>query len=187
MQKAGERTYTVRELEHGDTIVGTVKDGSGMPLPDVTISDGAGKSVKTQQDGSFSLRGPRIWGGNDAYYLSIEKDGYLSQVLRPKPPVKAPLSIVLEQQPALTGKVVGPDGRVVSQFTVVAGPGLEPLAWCCSSQTVAEPSGRFSVRVRTDFGYRSNGKVWMAVKRPDMQCGRLCPTHGEAARRLRCN
>jgi hypothetical protein len=166
-QEVIKKTYTARvNLEHGDTIAGTVKDGSGMPLADVTVSDGAGKSVVTRPDGSFSLRGPRMWGGNGAYYLSIEKDGYLNLVLRPEPPVRSPLSIVLEQQPALTGKIVGPDGRGVSHFTVVAGPGPEPRAWCCSSQTVADPSGQFSVRVRTDFGYRSNGKVWMAVKAP---------------------
>jgi hypothetical protein len=166
-QKATEKTYTARvELLSGDTIVGTVKEDSGKPLADVKVSDGAGKTVPTRRDGSFSLRGPSIWGGNQDYYLSFERDGYLTKVLRPKPPVRSPLSIVLEQQPALTGKVVGPDGRPVAPFTVVAGPGPEPRAWCCSSQTVAEAGGQFSVRVRADLHFGHEGKVWMAVEAP---------------------
>jgi hypothetical protein len=166
-QKATEKTYTARvELLSGDTIAGTVKEDSGKPLADVEVSDGAGKSVRTRRDGSYSLRGPSIWGGNQDYYLSFEKDGYLTKVLRPKPPVRSPLSIVLEQQPALTGKAVGPDGRPVAPFTVVAGPGPEPRVWCCSSQTITKAGGQFSVRVRTDKDSGQEGKVWMAIQSP---------------------
>jgi Carboxypeptidase regulatory-like domain len=167
--KIAEKTYTERvELQSGDTIAGTVKDASGKPLADVTVSDGAGKSVQSRADGSFTLRGPIAWGGNQSYQLSFDKDGYLGsrKNVAQNPPPRSPLSIALEQQPALTGRVFGRDGRPVALFTVVAGPGPEPRDWCCSSQTVVQADGQFSVRVRTDFDYDKGGKVWAAVKAP---------------------
>jgi hypothetical protein len=164
-----QRMYTVRvELKVADLIAGTVKDVSGKPLADVKVSDENGRSVRTRADGSFSQRGPSSWDFQRPWYLTFEKDGYLSQRanLMQNPPVKSP-HIVLERPPVLTGKVVGPDGRPVAPFTLVAGPGREPYSGWCSSQTVDEPGGPFSVPIRTDFDYGYEGKVWMAVKAPN--------------------
>jgi hypothetical protein len=166
-QKAGDKLFVARvELKPGEVILGAVKDISGKSLADVNVSDGTGKSVQTRADGSFSLRGPNIWGSDQTYHVLFEKEGYLRKELLPKPPVGSPLSVVLEQQPSLTGRVFGPDGQPVTQFTVFAGPGPEPRGWCCLSQTVSASDSQFSVRVRTDFGYDTKGKVWMAVKAP---------------------
>jgi hypothetical protein len=167
--RAGEeivqRAYTVRvELKVADLIAGTVKDASGKPVADVRVSDENGKSVQTRADGSFSLRGPPAWDYQRAWYLTFEKKWYLSQRanLMQNPPVKSP-HIVLERPPVLTGKVVGPNGRPIGPFTVVAGPGREPYRHLSSSHTVDEPGGLFSVPIDSD----SKGKVWMAVKAPN--------------------
>ena len=165
-QEVVQKAYTARiELQHGDTITGTVKDAAGRPLVDVDVSDGAGSTAESRADGSFALRNPRAWNFQH-YYLTFAKVGYLKATLYPAPPVTSPLSVVLERPPVLTGKVVGPDGRPVGPFTVVAGAGRDPYPFGCSSQTVAQPGGSFSVPVHVDFDYGKEGKVWIAVKAP---------------------
>jgi hypothetical protein len=168
-QEIVQRTYTERvELKSADLISGTVKDGSGKPLADVKVSAEDGRSVRTRADGSFSLRGPSTWDYLRPWYLTFEKDGYLSQQanLTQKPPLKSP-HIVLERPPMLTGKVVGPDGRPVAPFTVVAGCGDEPYICWCSSQTIAEPGGAFSVPIPANFYFDDERKFWIGIKAPN--------------------
>jgi hypothetical protein len=154
------------ELKSGEAITGFVKDPLGKPLGDVEVSDGAGKSVRTKKDGSFALQGARPWGEKHTYNLSFQKAGYLNCDYSHRPPAPSPLSVVLEHQPLLTGKVVDGSGRPVRQFTVQAGPGREPENWCCSSQTVADAEGRFSISIRTDYGFPDSHHVWTGIKAP---------------------
>jgi hypothetical protein len=156
------------ELNSGETIAGVIKDRSGHPIPDVEVSDGAGKSVRTLEDGSFTLRSPSVWGENQTYNLSFRKEGFLDKDLSQKPPVRSPLSIVLDSPPRLAGCVLDPAGHPVAQFTVKAGPGREPEEWCCSTQTVSDSGGRFSLGIRTDRSTADDSKVWVGVKAPGL-------------------
>jgi hypothetical protein len=186
--KTSENSYTARvELGVGETITGVVKDASGNPLPDVEVSDWGGKSVRTGKDGSFALRSPSSGPDGQAYRLSFRKEGYvdtevsqeshistwmtanghLEVTTDPNHPPQA-LSIVLEPQPLLNGRVLGPDGRPVARFTVVAGPGRDPRDRSCSSQVVSGSEGRFALRVRADRDYQHDDKLWIGAKAPEL-------------------
>lgn len=166
-KKVGKNLYTARiELKAGENLFGVVKDPSGKPLAGVGVSDGAGKHVRTGKDGSFVLRSPRKWSRDGTYDLSFKKDGYLDKDLCPKSADPKGFSVVLVPQPVLTGQVFAPDGQPVTTYNVSAGVGLEPRPWRCSFRKVLDSEGRFSLRVRTDWDYGNEGKVWIGVKAP---------------------
>jgi hypothetical protein len=166
--KIGDKLYAVRvSLESGEKLLGIVKDPSGKPLAEVEVSDGAGKDVRTRQDGSFALPSPRKWGNNETYNLSFNKEGYLGQELHPKSADPKGFSVVLQSQPVLTGQVLAPDGQSLKKYDVSAGVGFEPGSWACASEKINNPAGRFSLRVRTDWDFRKEGKVWIGVRAPE--------------------
>ncbi|HBO42767.1 MAG TPA: hypothetical protein DD670_02275 [Planctomycetaceae bacterium] len=154
------------EMEAGERLVGVVKDPSGKPLSDVKVSDGWGKSVRTDAEGRFVLRSPRKWGGRNTYDLSFEKSGYLDQKVRRISAVPEGVAVVLMPQPRLDVRVVGPDGRPVTAYDLSANVGLEPEVWRCTLESVVNSEGRCSVTVRTGYDYGRSGKVWIGVKAP---------------------
>lgn len=164
-EKVGPDVYSARiELETGELFIGDVRARSGEPLADVTVSDGAGKRVQTDQDGKFILASPAKWNGYDTYNLSFEKEGFLEQDLHPKSAEPKGFSILLVPVPVLTGQVLDPQGQPVENYFVAAGVTLEPRSWCCSTQEVRDPTGHFSLPVRTDRDYGQSGKIWIGVK-----------------------
>jgi hypothetical protein len=166
-EKIAENEYSARvELKSSAAFTGVVKNPSGTPLPDVELSDGAGKTVRTTKDGTFVLRSPSKWSGDQAYHLSFSKDGYLDHDMTLKSAPPEGLSIVLQSQPSLDGTVLDPDGRPVGSFVASAGAGLEPGPWKCTTTTVNNAGGSFRLPVRTDRDYAKEGKVWVAVKAP---------------------
>jgi hypothetical protein len=164
-EKIGENLYSAQiRLETGERLIGVVRNQAGRPIAGVTVSDGAGKRVQTGEDGSFVLASPGKWGGEETYKLTFEKDGYLRQDLHPKSADPNGFSIVLQPAPTLAGQVLDPQGQPVKEYVVAAGVTLEPERWCCSSRQVREPTGNFSLQVRTDRDYGRTGKVWIGVK-----------------------
>ncbi len=173
-EKTGKNTYLARiELESGETLFGTVKDPSGAPLAGVSVSDQAGKRVRTDKDGSFVLRSPRKLSNSRTYLsnsrtydLSFEKEGHLSRDLRPESADPDGFSVLLQPQPLLTGRVLDSAGQPVTKFEVTAGVGAEPTRWKCSTAQVTNAKGRFNLRVSTDVDYEKEGTVWIGVRAP---------------------
>ena len=164
-KKIGENLYSAEiRLETGERLAGVVKDPAGKPLARVEVSDGAGKRVHTDKDGSFVLASPSKWGDKGTYNVSFEKEGYLDQDLHPKSAEPKGFSIVLKPVPILAGQVLDPQGQPVKVYFVAAGVTLEPGRWRCSSKQVCDPLGRFSLPVRTDRDHGHTGKVWIGVK-----------------------
>ena len=163
----GKNTYTVRiELKSGERLMGVVKDPSGKPLANVKVSDSSGKHVRTGSDGSFVLASARKWLQSDSYNLSFRKDGYLDGELHPESADPQGFTVVLQPQPVLAGRVLDSTGQPVGTYQVMAGAGLEPRPWKCSSDSINNNEGHFSLRVRPDWDYDDEGKVWIGVKAP---------------------
>lgn len=166
-KKVGDKRYslTVR-LRSGHRLGGTVRDPSGKPLPGVLISDGAGKQVRTDQDGKFILNSPYRSRFIHGYALTFKKDGYLEEEQKVAATSRDDLAIVLRPIPRLTGRVVDPQGNPVHEFEVAAGMGSEPEDWACTSKTVRCVDGIFSLPVRTDRDYDDTGRIWIGVRAP---------------------
>ena len=168
-KKIGEKLSSARiELKAGERLVGAVRDAAGEPLAGVQVSDGAGKTARTNRAGAFVIASPLKWGGNDAYQLSFEKEGYLDKEIHPKAADPKGFSVTLEPQPVLVGQVLGADGRAVESYLVAAAIGREPPAYCCwkSKANVHDPQGRFWLQVDTSHDWDNLGKVWVGVKSP---------------------
>jgi len=146
-------------LQAGETIRGKVVDPSGKPLEGVEISDGARKTVRTDQNGVFVLKSPKKWwGGNDAYALEFTKPGYVGQYLHPSKAEPEGMTVVLRRPWTLSGRMVSPEGRPVRKFTVIAGPGANPADYRCESAEVDDPQGQWSLPAE------ELGKYWVAVR-----------------------
>ena len=166
-KKIGEKLYRTRiELERGERLIGTVKDSTDKPLAGVNVSDGAGKQVKTDNQGAFVLASPKKWGGEDTYNLSFEKDGYLRKELNPRSADPKGFSVILQAMPVLVGQVLAPEGKPIEAYNVAAGVGREPAEWRCSCAKVHSAEGRFSLQVSTDRDYDNERKVWIGIAAP---------------------
>jgi hypothetical protein len=68
-------------------------------------------------------------------------------------------NVKVEKTPsiAITGRVVAPDGRPVTAFTVAAGPGNLPLREFCERRDIQDNDGRFRVNVS------ERGKTWVGI------------------------
>jgi hypothetical protein len=152
------------ELDPGEVITGTVRDSSRKALTGVKITDGGDKTVQTRSDGSFVLRGASPRGVDQTYDLDFAKAGYLNSKFSCKPPGPGAISIVLNPQPRVSGQVLDPSGRPISQFAIHVGPGQEPGTWSCTAKVVSDRMGSFSLPVRTDYG--DDNRVWIGVKAP---------------------
>ena len=97
------------------TLNGTVRDSNGQPLEGVTVSSGDAR-IQTARDGTYALPSPK------GAFVKFAKAGYVTRELI-LPQLRKDGRVTLERQVALTGKVLGPDGRPVENFEVLAGPG----------------------------------------------------------------
>lgn len=167
-KKIDDSTYEARvALKSGENLHGVVTDSLGKALSEVTVSDGAGKSVKTDGSGQFLLRSPKKWWGEDKYYLAFTLDGFLDVTIHPESAVQDGFHITLKSLPLLNGRVTDSDGNSISAFEVFAGPDSEPRSWACESASSNDSEqGTFELPVRTDRDYGESGQVWIGVKSP---------------------
>ena len=98
-------------------ISGTVRDGSGQPMPGATVWGGV-SSVTTAADGTYTAMA-----GPGDHYLSAGKDGYQSapSVLVPVPPATTGVDFVLRvKDQTIRGRVVDNQGRPLADASVSA-------------------------------------------------------------------
>jgi hypothetical protein len=158
------------ELETGERLFGRVTNPVGEPLPDVTVDDGAGKTVKTNNRGEFELHSPEKWDtdneDNPAYHLDFEKPGFLGTTLNPNSANDNGFSVILSPMPSLSVIVTDTDGRSITNCDISAGVGLEPDPSCCTATTISNTEGRGSIQVDTNLDYSNSRKVWIGVRAP---------------------
>jgi len=141
-------------LRAGATISGTVKDARGNPLAGVSVSEG-GKSTLSGKDGRFVLRGLSGWMG---YYPTFRKKGYLEKTLKFKEPPTDPLSVVIQPDFGIAGRVLSPEGEPVPRYAVAVGAGTVPRDYSCVTSRVEDLQGQFDLRLQT------GGKHWVGIR-----------------------
>ncbi|MCY3019044.1 MAG: hypothetical protein NTW87_08450, partial [Planctomycetota bacterium] len=147
------------QLEQSESFRGTVTAPDGKPLAGVKISDGAGKEIQSGLDGSFALRSPKKWwNSGKEYYLTFQNDGYIERRLNPKQAPAEAFTVVMQPLFDLTGQVLAPDGKPVTEYAVTAGPGKNPPDFHCAEAKVKHAEGRFSLRLE------KHGEHWIGVR-----------------------
>ncbi len=139
------------------TIAVKVVDPDGKPLEGVTGANLNGKQDTSGQDGRLVLLTPDLH-----YALSFQKDGFIDRKLafeEMRRGLSKPEGIVMVMEPtiALTGRVVAPDGRPVTAFTIAAGPGKIPSGSDCVRRDIQARDGRFRLSLSKE------GTTWVGV------------------------
>ncbi len=181
------KSFSTRvKLKKGEKICGVVNDVNGMPISGVQVSDGCGKETQTEADGKFALTCPlrkngigmkeslqdqetsdsEISGptsGSPCYFISFDKKGYQRRRLILHEADPKGLSVVLQSEPVLEGKVMTVDGKPVEGFVVSVGRGLEPEKSACARMRSEGKDGRFSMTVRN---LAKSKDIWIGVQAP---------------------
>ena len=163
MTEPGVISGTIR-LNSGERLKGIVRDPQGHPLAEVSVEDGAGKQVFTDENGVFELASPSKWGAETTYSIHFKKEGYLRQGLEPESADPVGFSVVLQPLPTVVGQVLDSQQRPVDDFRVAVGATPEPDDWACTSQDFVNAQGKFSVPVNSDLDYGETGKVWVGIQ-----------------------
>jgi hypothetical protein len=147
----------VLKLERGKKVDGVVKDDRGKLLGGVEVETGDGKKTLTDSRGEFHFEGiePRR-----EFMLILKKDGFVEKWIYESKVKRGNLKITMERQSELKGRVVGPDGQIVTNFTAWAGPGQEPSFSC--NETNAHPDGTFRLLIQE----RSKTN-WIGIRAPE--------------------
>jgi len=103
------------QISEAHCIAGIVADSEGNPLANVWIESYNGRRARTDQEGRFE-----VYGATEG--LMIETPGFIDGEI-PVPPVSTNMTIVLERQYQVRGKVVTPEEKPVQRFTIVTRDG----------------------------------------------------------------
>jgi uncharacterized protein (UPF0371 family) len=120
-------------LEKGGSIAGTVKDPTGTPLSNVSVSAGGNFRVLTDAKGAYVARGlpfgqytvviPGRWGANDGTYISQAKE---ATVTIDSPDVSG-IDFVLEKGGSIAGTVKDATDNPLANVSVNAGDNYRTL------------------------------------------------------------
>ena len=133
------------------------------------------------------IASPLKWGGNDAYQLSFEKEGYLDKEIHPKAADPKGFSVTLEPQPVLVGQVLAPTAGP-SRVTWLLRPSAESRQRIAAgsrrrtSTTPRDASGCRSIRATTGTTWARCGS---ASNRPPSRSGIPPSIFGKARPRSR--
>ena len=167
-RRRDDRSQSRHFLETRVTVAATVVDSQKRPLNGVTAADLGNKRAMSGSDGKLLLQNPDLVLG-----LTFHKDGFIDRKLE-RDKIRRELSaagrlvVVMEPTIAMTGRVVGPDGRPVAAFTIAAGPGKLPPRSSTVWSEVRDPDGRFGLGLsnegreldwRQRLGIRGLGRV----------------------------
>ncbi|MCP5522456.1 MAG: carboxypeptidase regulatory-like domain-containing protein [Verrucomicrobiales bacterium] len=176
------------KLGRGTTLEGVVTDSTGNSLAGATVETGEGKEATTDSNGRFHFEGLPSQGPS---MLIVRKSGFVERWLFNNPAKNGRIEIVLETRPELKGRVIDPEGRRVTNFTVWAGPEAEPGEYSCS-RTNGGPEGVFRLSIE-----EQSETNWIGVAAPgfapwfghvgltDLQREVLCPLEPGTEVRLR--
>lgn len=136
---------------------GLLRDVEGKPLADVQVSAG-GRETVTAADGTFELALERKF--DESCYVFFEKRGHLRQMIKQGLPLPDRLTVTLEPEPKLEGRVVNPALQPVEAFAVVAGPGPNPPGFRCEKREFRDRDGKFSLTLEEP------GPTWVGIRAP---------------------
>ncbi len=161
------------ELRAGETIFGVVSDPAGTPIAGANVDAYHGKKAVTAADGSFRIRGVyKGWGYGDLY-VNVKHPDYMEYWKTPHDMPPEGFKVTLQPLFKITGRVVAPDGKPVTRFAVMAGPGKTPDKYFCRCADATDTDGRFTIAIDTRAtwlgGTAASGehlepRHWLAVR-----------------------
>lgn len=134
---------------------GLVQDVDGKPLADVEVS-AEEHETRTAADGTFEVALETT--KNARCYIAFRKPGCIRQSRMQGLPLPARLTITLEPEPRLEGRVLDAEGRPVESFTIMAGLGENPRDFECVQEKVRDRTGRFSLTLKEP------GQTWVGIR-----------------------
>ncbi|QEH39121.1 hypothetical protein OJF2_77330 [Aquisphaera giovannonii] len=144
--------------EPGAALTITVVDSTGKRLEGMAFDYGAKSEGVSGHDGVLRVK------GSEVSYGRLRKAGIIDKHLTPESLEDARrrggLEVVMEPTIALTGRVVGPDGRPVAAYTIAAGPGVREADEDMDRRDIRGDDGRF----RLDLA--KEGRSWICVVAP---------------------
>lgn len=151
--------FIVVRLARGEIFHGLIVDNQGEPVPDVKVTDGAGKRATSDAEGRFILSSPsKWWNGGNAYALEFKRNGYVPLRLYPDAAPADLLRITLEELSTIRGHVMSEDGQPVTSFHVITGPGDNPADFDCKQADVDSSEGNFALPSE------HKGRNWVGIR-----------------------
>lgn len=126
----------------GSTISGTIRDGSGSPMPGVNISDGQGRTTTSDSFGNYILSGYV----SGSYNITATRSGYsctpypILVTVPPSATADFTCSVVYY---TVSGMVTDANNKAISSVTISAGSGYTVMTDASGNYTLSLPLGTY--------------------------------------------